>query len=528
MTERIYLYDSTLRDGAQTSGVDFTSADKQSIALKLDEFGIDYIEGGWPGANPTDDQFFIKPPRLLQAKLTAFGMTRRHNTSAENDPGLAMLANSGVKYVCIVGKSWDFHVHKALGITLEENLAMVRESISYMVKKGFEVLFDAEHFFDGYKNNAAYAFSVIQTAYEAGARWVVLCDTNGGTLPHEIHKIIQVITKDISGKYLGIHCHNDTGNAIANSIEAVRCGVRHIQGTLNGLGERCGNTNLISLIPSLMLKMGFKTGVSVENLQHLTKLSHFLDDRLNRIPDRYAPYVGEGAFSHKGGLHVSAVVKNPSSYEHINPDLVGNKRTILISDQAGKANIIQRIKEIGLAPDTFTDSDIHRLVEEIKERENRGYAYDSADASFEILARKSVGQSKEYFALKSFRVIDECHWQKTEKMTNQSEATIRLYIQAKSIITTAQGNGPVNALDLAMRKALVEIYPNIHNIRLVDYKVRIVNSSAGTEAMTRVLIESEDEKYNRWITIGVSTNILSASYYALRDSMTYKLLKDGV
>lgn len=277
-----------------------------------------------------------------------------------------------------------------------------------------------------------------------------------------------------------------------------------------------------------MLKMGFKTGVSVENLQHLTKLSHFLDDRLNRIPDRYAPYVGEGAFSHKGGLHVSAVVKNPSSYEHINPDLVGNKRTILISDQAGKANIIQRIKEIGLAPDTFTDSDIHRLVEEIKERENRGYAYDSADASFEILARKSVGQSKEYFALKSFRVIDECHWQKTEKMTNQSEATIRLYIQAKSIITTAQGNGPVNALDLAMRKALVEIYPNIHNIRLVDYKVRIVNSSAGTEAMTRVLIESEDEKYNRWITIGVSTNILSASYYALRDSMTYKLLKDGV
>lgn len=525
MTERVYIYDSTLRDGAQTEGVDFTAVDKQDIARKLDELGIDYIEGGWPGANPTDDEFFNSRLKLKNATLTAFGMTRRPAASVKNDPGLAALLNSGVKAVCLVGKTWDFHVTKALGTTLQENLAMVSESIEHVVAKGCEALFDAEHFFDGYKANREYALQVVRAAYEAGARWVVLCDTNGGSLPHEIEQIVAEVKVHVPGDHLGIHCHNDTENAVANSLAAVRAGVRQVQGTLNGVGERCGNANLISIIPTLMLKMGFKTGVSKANLKKLTKVSHFLDDRLNKTPNRFAPYVGASAFAHKGGLHVSAVLKNPVSYEHIDPELIGNRRNILVSNQAGRSNIIARLKDIGFDIENFSKSKVSRLVDEVKLRESEGYAYDNADASFELLAHRILGDLPVYFRMKNFRVIDERRWDSNDKLVTVSEATVHILIDGEEHILAAEGNGPVNALDQAIRKALAEKYPAVDDLELVDFKVRIINSGVGTEAITRVMIESEDGKGNRWTTVGVSANIIDASYNALRDSITYRLMR---
>lgn len=524
MSERIYLYDSTLRDGAQTSGVDFTSIDKQDIALQLDKLGIDYIEGGWPGANPTDDAFFADLPPISQAKFTAFGMTRKPSSSAENDPGLNALINSGVKTLCLVGKSSDFHVNHALNITREENNAMIGESIAYAAKKGCEVLFDAEHFFDGYKANPAFSLECINTAYKNGARWVVLCDTNGGSLPHEISAIVSEVVKHIPGSHLGIHCHNDTENAVANSIAAVKAGVRQVQGTLNGLGERCGNANLVALIPTLMLKMGFTTNVSSDGLAHLTRISRFLNDRLNRQPNPYAAYVGSSAFAHKGGLHVSAMAKFTSSYEHIDPALVGNSRFILVSDQAGKSNIISRLKEIGVEHDP-ADSRILQLVEEVKHRENQGYSYDGADASFELLARRTLTSVPDFFALQTFRVIDERRHNAKGQLVTLSEATIKLKVEGRTVMSVAEGNGPVNALDKALRKALSRRYKQLKDIQLVDYKVRIINSGKGTEALTRVLIESADHSGHRWMTIGVSTNIIDASYNALYDSLTYRLLR---
>lgn len=524
MAERIYLYDSTLRDGAQTEGVDFTPGDKQEIAKKLDELGIDYIEGGWPGANPTDDEFFANAPKLKKATLTAFGMTRRPSTTAQNDPGLATLINSGAKEICIVGKTWDFHVTKALGTTLDENIKMISQSIAHIKKKGIEPIFDAEHFFDGYKANKEYALKAVKAAYDSGARWVVLCDTNGGTLPFEIEAIVKEVKIHVPGDHLGIHCHNDTENAVANSLAAVKAGVRQVQGTLNGVGERCGNANLISIIPSLMLKMGFETGIKPANLKKITQISKFLDIKLNKEPNRFAPYVGTSAFAHKGGLHVSAVVKNPKSYEHVDPDLIGNKRNILVSNQAGRSNIVSRLEDTGFDVSKYSKAKINELVDEVKNRESMGYAYENADASFEVLAHRILGDMPVHFRMNNFRVIDERRWDSNDKLVTLSEATVHIEIDGEEKIIAAEGKGPVNALDQAIRKALADKFPKLSELKLVDYKVRIINSGLGTEAITRVLIESEDSKGNRWTTVGVSANIIDASYNALRDSIAYKLM----
>lgn len=525
MTDRVYIYDSTLRDGAQTYGVDFSSIDKQDIAKQLDAFGIDYIEGGWPGANPTDDSFFASPPALKNAKLTAFGMTRRPSTGTENDPGLSSLLNSDAGSICIVGKTWDFHVDKALEISHADNIAMIAESIRHIKTKKREPMFDAEHFFDGYKANPKFALACIKAAYDNGARWIILCDTNGGTMPHEVEDIIGKIVKHVPGTHLGIHCHNDTGNAVANSLMAVRAGVRQVQGTLNGIGERCGNANLITIIPNLMLKMGYKTGVSKANLKHLVKLSRALDERINWQPNAFAPYVGAAAFAHKGGLHVSAMNKNTASYEHIDPEIVGNQRAILVSNQSGRSNIISRLEEIGMNIKKYDKDKINALVDEVKLRESQGYAYDSADASFEILARNFLEDIPTFFNLQSFRVIDERRWNAKGDLITLSEATVKIKIGKRQIMSVSEGNGPVNALDSVLRKALSGTYPPLKTMKLVDYKVRIVTPEEGTKAVIRVLIETEDENGKRWSTVGISTNVIDASYNAMKDSITYRLLQ---
>jgi len=528
MAERIYIYDTMLRDGIQTQGVDVSVLDKQEISQQLDDLGIDYIEGGWPGANPTDDAFFAKLPKLKKSKIVAFGMTRKIGRSAENDPGLNALLNTGVKSVCIVGKASEAHAKNALHISLKENLSMISDSISYLSKKGAEVIFDAEHFFDGYKSNAKYSLEVVKAAYEAGARWVVLCDTNGGTLPHEIDEIVRKVVKEVPGSHLSIHCHNDTENAVANSIAAVRAGVRQVQGTINGWGERCGNANLITLMATLKLKMGYDVGVSKAGLKKLTELSHSLEDRLNKPRYRHAAYVGASAFAHKGGLHVSAVVKDPGLYEHIDPELIGNERLMLVSDQAGKANIINRIKTLGIKLNLEveeTQKKISALVKEVKEREKQGYSYDSADASFELLARRVLGKVPEFYDLRSFRVIDERRWNAKGKLITNSEAKVKMSLGGKELMEIAEGNGPVNALNKALKKALTWKYKELDDIRLVDYKVRIIKPEEGTGAITRVQIETADNDGDRWTTIGVSANIIDASYNALYDSFIYKLLR---
>lgn len=524
---RVYLYDSTLRDGAQTQGVDFSAADKAAIAIELDRLGIDYIEGGWPGANPTDDAFFAQPPKLTRATLSAFGMTRRPGRSADNDPSLNALVNTGVKAVTLVGKSWDFQVDVALGIAQEENIAMIGDSIRYVKEKAGEAMFDAEHFFDGYKANPEFALACCEAAYKAGARWIVLCDTNGGTLPHEIEDIVSAVTKTVPGSHIGIHCHDDTGNAVANSLAAVRAGARQIQGTLNGLGERCGNANLISILPSLMLKMGFDTGVSTEDLTRLVHVSRVLDERLNRAPLRNAAYVGESAFAHKGGLHVSAIEKDPRCYEHVPPETVGNQRTIIMSNQAGRSNLIAKFREVGLEVDP-KDPKVIALLDQIKDLEAKGYSYDGADASFELLARRSLETVPNYFRLESFRVIDERSWDKSHALkSTMSETTVKLFIGEERKMDVAEGNGPVNALDAALRKILLPFYPALENLHLVDFKVRILDGNNATQAITRVMIESSDGQ-NTWTTVGMSSNIIDASYEALRDSLIYKLFKSGV
>ena len=524
---RVYLYDCTLRDGAQTQGIDFSAADKEAIAGELDRLGIDYVEGGWPGANPTDDAFFASPPKLENAKLSTFGMTRRPGRSAENDPGLNALLTTSARTVCIVGKTWDFHVEAALGIALDENIAMIGDSIGHACSKMDEVLFDAEHFFDGYKANPDFTLDCLKAAFEAGARWIVLCDTNGGTLPDEVERIVGEVCKHIPGDRLGIHCHDDTGNGVANTLAAVRAGVRQVQGTLNGLGERCGNANLVSVIPSLILKMGYETGVTADGLHQLSHLSRMLDERLNRAPNRGAPYVGESAFAHKGGMHVSAVEKDPRSYEHVDPELVGNRRHIVVSDQSGRSNILARFREIGMEIDP-ADPKLNQLVELVKGREFDGYAYDGAEASFELLARRSLGNVPDYFKLTSFRVIDERRWNAKGELVTLSEATVKLQVEGKSFMTVAEGNGPVNALDAALRKVLIPHYPQLEDLRLVDYKVRILTPGDGTGAVTRVMIESADKHGEHWSTVGVSANVIDASYNSLMDSIVYKLHRDGV
>jgi 2-isopropylmalate synthase len=524
--ERIWLYDTTLRDGAQTQGVTFSVADKRRIARELDELGVDYVEGGWPGANPTDDAFFAGPPPLRRARLCAFGMTRRAGRSASNDPGLALLHRSGAPVITLVGKTAPRHVRGALGVEPDENLRMIADSVREARRHAEEAILDAEHFFDGWREDPAYGLACLQAALEAGARWVVLCDTNGGTLPHEVGEVVGKVAAHVPPERLGIHAHDDTGNAVANSLTAVLAGARHVQGTINGLGERCGNANLVSLIPTLKLKLGYETGVPDEALKHLTHLSRAFDEQLNRTPNRHAPYVGASAFAHKAGLHASAVAKDPSFYEHVDPALVGNARDILVSDQAGRANLLRRFAEMGLdlepGPEATAD-----LLGLIKEREAAGFAYDGASASFELLVRRRLGLVRDHFDTLSFRVIDERRFNAVGQVVTLSEATIKVAVGGRHSYTVADGNGPVNALDSALRQALAPTYPTLAGVRLIDYKVRILAPEAGTAAVTRVIIESGDEAGRVWQTVGVSGNIIDASYNALHDAITYKLFLDG-
>lgn len=533
--ERLYLYDTTLRDGQQTQGVQFATEEKKQIAEALDTLGIDYIEGGWPGANPTDSAFFDQAPKT-RATLTAFGMTKRAGRSAENDDVLAAVMNAGTSAVCLVGKSHDYHVTHALGISLEENLDNIRASVAHIVAQGREALYDAEHFFDGYKDNPDYALAACRVALEAGARWVVLCDTNGGALPHEVYRIVsEVCAAGISGANLGIHTHNDTENAVACSLAAVEAGARQIQGTLNGLGERCGNANLTSLIPTLLLKepyaSQFETGVSETALSGLTKLSRMLDDILNRVPMKQAPYVGASAFAHKAGLHASAILKDPTTYEHIAPEQVGNERIIPMSNQAGQSNLRKRLKDAGLFVEKG-DPALARILDRIKEREAEGYSYDTAQASFELLARSELGQCPDFFEVKRYKVTVERRKNKYNRMVSLSEAVVVVKVDgekrlsvSESMDETGNDRGPVNALAKALGKDLGRYSDTINDMRLVDFKVRI--TQGGTEAVTRVIIDSEDSKGRRWSTVGVSANIIDASFDALLDAMRWKLIRDS-
>ena len=532
--ERLYIYDTTLRDGQQTQGVQFSTDEKQTLARALDDLGIDYIEGGWPGANPTDSAFFEARPDT-NAQFTAFGMTKRAGRSAENDDVLAAVLNAGTPAVCLVGKTHDFHVTTALGITLDENVETISASIAHCVSQGREALFDAEHFFDGYKANPNYAITCLKAAMDAGARWIVLCDTNGGALPSEVKSIVtDVIAAGIPGDRLGIHTHNDTENAVANSLAAVEAGARQIQGTLNGLGERCGNANLTSLIPTLLLKepyaSQFDIGVSKDALKTLTRTSRLLDDILNRVPSRQAPYVGSAAFAHKAGLHASAILKDPSTYEHIDPSDVGNARIIPMSNQAGQSNLIKRLRDAGITVEKG-DPALGRILDVIKSREAEGYSYDTAQASFEILARRELGQMPDFFEVKRYRVTVERRKNKYNKMVSLSEAVVvvkvgdekRLSV-SESMDETGSDRGPVNALAKALAKDLGQYQDMIADMRLVDFKVRI--TQGGTEAVTRVVIDSEDAQGRRWATVGVSPNIVDASFEALIEAMQWKILHD--
>jgi 2-isopropylmalate synthase len=525
--ERLYLFDTTLRDGAQTNGVDFTLGDKLTIAKMLDDLGIDYVEGGYPGANPTDTQLFAED-RNLGATFTAFGMTRRPGRSTSNDPGLAALLEAKADAICFVAKSWDYHVRVALETTPEENLASIRDSVGAAVARGREVLLDCEHFFDGYKANPQFALACAKAAYDQGARWVVLCDTNGGALPHEVETVVGEVIKLIPGDHVGIHAHNDTEQAVANSLAAVRAGARQIQGTLNGLGERCGNANLVSIIPTLKLKPEFadrfEIGVSDAQLKSLAHVSHTLDEMLNRAPNRHAPYVGESAFATKAGIHASAIMKDPATYEHVSPDHVGNRRKLLVSDQAGKSNVLAELERIGLKVDK-DDARIMQLLDVVKEREAIGYAYEAADASFELLARRVLGKVPNYFDVEKFDVNIEQRDNAVGQRVTVSLAVVKVKVDGETLISAAEGIGPVNALDLALRKDLGKYQGYINGLELTDYRVRILNG--GTEAVTRVLIESQDESGERWTTVGVSPNIIDASFQALMDSIVYKLVRSG-
>lgn len=526
--ERLTLFDTTLRDGAQTTGVDFSLADKRHITALLDGLGLDYIEGGYPGANPLDTELFARKPKLRHARFAAFGMTKRAGRSIANDPGVTSLLAADADVITYVAKAWDYHVHVALGCTLEENLDSIGQSIEAAIGKGREVILDCEHFFDGFKANRDYALRCARAAHAAGARWIVLCDTNGGTLPHEIEPIVAEVALHVPGTHLGIHAHNDTENAVANSLAAVRAGARQIQGTLNGLGERCGNANLVSLIPTLLLKPTyaeqFEIGVSKDKLTTLAKVSHTLDELLNRAPNRHAPYVGASAFATKAGIHASAVMKAPGTYEHVAPESVGNKRKLLVSGQAGKSNILAELERIGVLV-AKDDSRLVHLLDEVKEKESLGYAYEGADASFELLARRVLGEVPDYFEVERFRVDVERRHNAKGDLVSVSEAIVKVRVDGDLLISAAEGDGPVNALDLALRKDLGKYQRYIEDLELVDYRVRIFQG--GTDAVTRVLIEFRDASAENWSTVGVSANIIDASFQALTDAITYKLLKAG-
>ncbi|MGV6846760.1 MAG: citramalate synthase [Marinibacterium sp.] len=535
MKERLCLYDTTLRDGQQTQGVQFSTAEKQRIAAALDHLGVDYIEGGWPGANPTDNGFFEAAPKT-RARLTAFGMTKRSGRSAENDDVLAAVVNAGTDAVCLVGKSDSYHVAEALGVSEAENTGNIRASVAHLVASGREALFDAEHFFDGYKRSPDYALETVRAAWEAGARWIVLCDTNGGTLPDEIRRITgEVIAAGLPGDRIGIHCHNDTETAVSGSLAAVAAGARQIQGTLNGLGERCGNANLTALIPTLVLKSPwaeqFDTGIAPDRLSDLTKVSRLLDEVLNRVPRNQAAYVGAAAFAHKAGLHASAILKNPATYEHVAPEAVGNVRVVPMSNQAGRSNLRRRLAEAGLTVDR-DDPALARILERVKQREERGYAYDAAQASFELLARADLGRMPELFAVERYRVTVERRRNAEGRTVSVSEAVVVVDVEGARKLSVseshdAEGNdrGPVNALWRALVKDLGRYSAQLADMHLVDFKVRI--TQGGTEAVTRVIIDSADGQGRRWSTVGVSANIVDASFEALLDAIRWKLIHDS-
>ena len=536
MTDRLYLYDTTLRDGQQTQGVQFSAAEKTEIAEMLDQLGVGYIEGGWPGANPTDSDFFAAAPQT-RATMTAFGMTKRSGRSAENDDVLAAVMNAGTSAVCLVGKTHPFHVREALGIPLDDNLENIRASVAHLTASGREALFDAEHFFDGYSDDPDYALACLRTALDAGARWVVLCDTNGGTLPARVAEVTRaVIAGGIPGDRLGIHCHDDTGNAVACTLAAVDAGARQIQGTLNGLGERCGNASLTSLIPTLLLKEPYRStlaiGVSTEGLAGLTRISRRLDEILNRAPLRSAPYVGTSAFAHKAGLHASAILKNPATYEHVDPALVGNERIIPMSNQAGQSNLRARLSDAGINVGR-DDPALARILDLVKAREDAGYAYDGAQASFELLARTELDQMQDYFSVERYRVTVERRKNALGKRISVSEAVVvveiggeRMLSVSESVDAEGHDQGPVNALWRALAKDLGPYQSAIDDMHLVDFRVRI--TGGGTEAATRVIIDSADGHGHRWSTVGVSPNIVDASFEALVDAIRWKLIRDKV
>ena len=535
MTERLYLYDTTLRDGQQTRGVQFSAAEKAEIAAMLDDLGVDYIEGGWPGANPTDSDFFAAAP-ATRATMTAFGMTRREGRSAQNDDVLAAVLDAGTRAVCLVGKTHDYHVTHALGTTLDDNLRSIAESVAQVVAKGREAIFDAEHFFDGYKADPAYALACLAAARDAGARWLVLCDTNGGTLPSETGRIVaEVIDSGLPGAQIGIHCHDDTGNAVACTLAAVEAGARQVQGTLNGLGERCGNASLTTLIPTLMIKEPFastlKVGVTGEGLSRLTRISRRLDEILNRAPLRPAPYVGASAFAHKAGLHASAILKSPRTYEHVDPASVGNERVIPMSNQAGRSNLRARLAGAGIAVEPG-DPALSRILDLVKTREDQGYAYDGAQASFELLALDELSRLPRLFDVERYRVTVERRLNAVGRRISVAEAVVTVRTDAGTVMSASDGadadggdRGPVHALWAALAKDLGPWQGSIDDMALADFRVRIIG--AGTDAVTRVIIDSADGAGRSWSTVGVSANIVDASFEALVDAIHWKLIRDG-
>jgi 2-isopropylmalate synthase len=527
--KRISIFDTTLRDGSQGAGIAFTVEDKIKIAKALDSFGVSYIEGGWPGSNPKDELFFSKMKKLgslgfKNAKLVAFSSTRRKGIEVSEDENLCAVIKSGVKTVCIFGKSWDLHVKYALKTTDEENLKMISESVAFLKSKKLEVIFDAEHYFDGYKSNKEYAVKVVQAAIAGGADTICLCETNGGMLPSDIQKIVRETISLFPKIGFGIHAHNDSGCAVANSIAAVEEGCIMVQGTMNGIGERCGNANLCSIIPALELKRGYECISSKKNIKKLSELSRYVNEIANLIPDDTRPYVGNNAFAHKAGIHVSAIERNPETYEHINPVLVGNARRILISDLSGKSNVISKASEMSLSiEDTAAESaseKVKKVIDIVKDKENNGYQYEDAEASFFLIAKKALGSFKPFFSLMQYRVIIE----KDTDGSIVSEATVKLNVKGKEEHSVAEGKGPIDALNNCLFKALIKYYPDIKSVFLMDFKVRVINSAANTAAKVRVLIEFSDSSKS-WGTIGVSENIIDACWQALSDSVEYKLLK---
>lgn len=540
-SKTLWIYDTTLRDGAQREGLSLSLEDKLRIARQLDRLGIPFIEGGWPGANPKDVQFFwqLKEEPLTQAEVVAFCSTRRPNRAAADDPLLQDVLAAGTRWITLFGKSWDLHVTDGLKTTLDENLAMIQDTIEFFRSQDRRVIYDAEHWFDGYKQNPDYALQTLEAAIKGGAEWLVLCDTNGGTLPHEVQAIVRAVMNRFefsvaspefnptqtsslpqSSPGLGIHTHNDSGTAVANAIAAVMEGARMVQGTINGYGERCGNANLCTLIPNLQLKLGH-TCVEPTQLTQLAESSRLISEVVNLAPDDHAPFVGLSAFAHKGGIHVSAVERNPLTYEHIQPELVGNSRRIVISDQAGLSNVLAKARSFGIDLDK-QDPACRQILQHLKMLENQGYQFEAAEASFELLMREALGQRQQFFTIKDFHVY--CDMLRDDaRQGSQAVATIKVTVNGKDILEAAEGNGPVSALDAALRKALMNEYPEIATFHLTDYKVRILDGAAGTSAKTRVLIESSNG-HQRWTTVGVSCNIIEASYQAVVEGLEYGLL----